>query len=380
MNVLFLTQWFPTKESPANGIFVMEHARAVSLTHQVVLIHVKGVRPAGAKAHMSLDQVTERLAFATVSYQKSSLPKTAWIQRLYQTFHVFREVSSTGFTPDIIHANVYNTADLAVLLSRRYQIPAVLTEHASTYPRKLFSRVQASAVRFYINRMQLVMPVCENLAWHMNNYGIRGPFCVVPNAVDFDIFHPSPSKTGSQNGALRLLAVANLVQIKRIDLLLQAAARLKHAGRHFRLHIVGDGPLKSELRSLAYDLDIAAETQFLGFKSRIEVAELMRQADLLMLTSQWENQPVVALEAMACGLPVLAPRVGGIPEILLPICGSMAEPGDVDSIYEKMLHMLENLDSYQSHEISEYARSNFSHAAVAGAYTEAYQRAIEVYR
>jgi glycosyltransferase involved in cell wall biosynthesis len=305
------------------------------------------------------------------------IPKTTWLSRAASVHRVYRHLVETDMRPDIIHANVNNTADLAFMLGKIYHLPIVLTEHSSAYPRQLFSKTQALKARFFINQMQLIMPVSMDLSIYMRAYGIHGPFHVVSNTVDFNIFHPGRSKPSTIDGIKRILSVASLVKVKRIDLLLQAISLLKEKGRQFQLILAGDGPERGILMTMARKLNIYGVTTFLGMKNKQEIAELMRQADILILTSQWENQPVVILEALASGLPVLAPRVGGIPEILLPMCGRLVDPENVQSIFEQLEYLLDNLHNYRSDMIVEYARGKFSYAAVGQAYSQAYQKALE---
>ena len=380
MRIFFLTQWYPSPKSPINGVFIREHARAISLYHQVYVVYVKGIAQAGSYNSDILMTDDGSLAEKTISYHKPGIPKTAWILRIRKVFKFFDELSDSGNRPDIIHANVYNTADLAAFLSRKYHIPAVLTEHASTYPRQLFSKFQAQKVRFFINQLDMIMPVSQDLCQHMRDYGIRGPFLAVPNTIDVNIFHPGGVKPNREDGTFRILVVARLIELKGIDFLINALAKLMDQGRNFQLMIVGDGPERMKLASLADQLNLSEVTTFYGFMDTHDVARMMQEADIFALTSLWENQPAVLLEAMACGLPVLASRVGGIPEIMTSDCGLLAEPGNVQSICENLELLMDNISAYPSEIISEYARMKFSPQAVGKAFSQAYQQVVEEYQ
>ena len=110
--------------------------------------------------------------------------------------------------------------------------------------------------------------------------------------------------------------VGRLMPIKGYDYLIEAFAQLRrqHGQRQSRLMIVGDGPLRSSLEQLAEVKGILNEVQFLGM--RTDVYDLMRSFDVFALPSLHEGVPMVLLEAMAVGVPIVASRVGGIPEIL----------------------------------------------------------------
>jgi glycosyltransferase involved in cell wall biosynthesis len=373
MNVFFLTQWYPSPESLIEGIFVREHARAIANYHRVFVVYIKGLHAGDTLSPKIKREKDGPLAVHIVGYPRPKIPKTAWLQRVIGVFKVFTELASGENAPDIIHANVYNTADLAMLLGKRYRLPAVLTEHASSYPRRLLNRFQAYRIRFLINQLQLVMPVSRDLCNYMRSYGIHGPYHPIPNTVDTNIFYPEPVQPPAEDGVRRILTVAQLAKVKGIDQLLQTLALVKSSGRRFRLLIAGDGPERVELERMAVQLNISGETVFLGRQTKQEIANLMRRADVLALTSRWDNQPVVTLEAMACGLPVFATKIGGIPEVVLPMCGRLAEPGNIVSMKEQLEYLLDHLDEYPRKAIAGYAKDHFSYSAVGRAYSEAYE-------
>src|ERR671939_115753 len=81
-------------------------------------------------------------------------------------------------------------------------------------------------------------------------------------------------------------------------------------------NVVGDGPRRPEYEALAGELGVAERVRFAGLRPKADLAERMRAADLFVLASRFENNPCVVLEAMASGLPVVATRVGGVPELM----------------------------------------------------------------
>lgn len=376
MNVLFLTHWYPTQDSPISGIFIREHARAISQYHKVFIVHIAGIQHTPQPTPPVIHKIDENLHLIKIGYPKPKIYKTAWIQRLRLGIKVVNHLITEGSCPHIIHANVYNTADIAAIISKKFGIPAILTEHSTAFPRRLIRGVSAITVPFFINQLQMVLPVSKNLAEHMANYGVRRPFHVMPNTVNCEVFYPATKKMDRSDGTRHILAVARLSQIKRIDLLLQASSLLTRWNIPFHLTIIGDGPERQSLEAMAGHLNLGHQISFLGLKTKPEVADYMRQSDILVMTSDWENQPVVILEALASGLPVIAPRVGGIPEILPPECGRLVEPGNIQSIAEEMAYLLNNLQDYSRSAIAQYAQERFSYTNVGKAFTEVYEKVI----
>lgn len=150
----------------------------------------------------------------------------------------------------------------------------------------------------------------------------------LPNVIDTDHFHPAWQET---RPGLRIACVGRLHAAKRIDRVLRAVHQLqrKLPGR-IRAIIAGDGPLQADLKHQAMNLGLTPDV--ITFPGAVaDIRTVYRSADIAVLTSDWEGSPNVLLEAMACGLPVVATRVGGIPEIVPDgQAGFLVEPNDED--------------------------------------------------
>jgi glycosyltransferase involved in cell wall biosynthesis len=369
-HVLFITHWYPAEDNPVNGVFIREHARAIALYHQVSIIHIQGISPVRPGIEKVLD---ENLTVYRLSYPRPILPKTGWLYRFLSTRRIFRELILAKNQPDIIHANIYSSSDLAYVFSRLYHLPALLSEHASVYPRNLLSTYQQSYYRFFMNRLRLIMPVSRDLQQHMQKAGFRGPFMVIPNAVDTTIFHPAARAQIDTRKPITILCVAMLQPVKGLGYLLEALASLRSKSINGRLWLAGEGPERQALQELAEKLQLSGQVSFLGLRSKAEIAELMREADLFCLTSIWENQPVALIEAMASGLPVEAPAVGGIPEIVSPDFGELFVPGDVGDLVDKLVYMIDHLEAYSASASAEYAAHTFSLQAIGRKFSAVYE-------
>ena len=156
------------------------------------------------------------------------------------------------------------------------------------------------------------------------------PIHVIPNAVGNPLtsldFHPR-----SESQARRTVAfVGRLIPLKRVDGLLTAIAAIEGVG----LVIVGDGPDREALERLALALGLEHRVQFTGAIDQDKVAAILAECFALVLNSTTENCPHVVLEAMAMGLPVIATRVGGIPELVEDGVSGLL----IDPIGEGQLH------------------------------------------
>jgi glycosyltransferase involved in cell wall biosynthesis len=135
----------------------------------------------------------------------------------------------------------------------------------------------------------------------------------------------------------RLLFVGRLAKVKGLVVLLEALAAMHARRPDLRLALIGDGPDRSRLERSAVDLGVKQQVQFLGYKSHEEVQAELRKADVFVMASFAEGVPVVLMEAMATGLPVVATRVAGVPELVDDgVSGFITPPGNPDKLAEKI--------------------------------------------
>jgi len=146
----------------------------------------------------------------------------------------------------------------------------------------------------------------------------------VANGIDIERFRPAPRVDLESP---RIVSIGRLVEQKNHELFLNAAADLRRNFPTARFEITGEGPLRSALERQARDLGLADAVHFLG--ERADVESVLSGASLFWLTSRWEGMPNVLLEAMACGVPVLATDVGGAHELIDEgKCGFVLQSGD----------------------------------------------------
>jgi glycosyltransferase involved in cell wall biosynthesis len=146
------------------------------------------------------------------------------------------------------------------------------------------------------------------------------PVHSVPKGVDAQLFRPDdPSKRRELglDGRHVVLSVGRFVPIKNMALLVDAAARLRQSVPALHVLLVGEGPEQQTLRRQVARLGLGGAVTFAGYVPQEHMAQYYRAADVFALASEFDNSPNVVLEAMACGLPVVATDVGGISEYVV---------------------------------------------------------------
>lgn len=363
MNVLFLTTNWPAQASPIDGIFVREHARAAALRAEVRVVHL--YRDAGRRGLHDLEWAPEaEPPFLRVRYRRFGRP-LSYVAFVAGARAALRALRRQGFEPDVVHANSHLSA-LAALALRK---PFVYSEHWTAFlpenPNDL-SPAMRRVARLALERARVVLPVSEAMRRSLAGLAPGARFRVVPNVVDDELFRPGRGGDGS-----RLLTAGLLREdgAKGVDYLLEALALLDGP----RLEVVGDGPKRGEYEALARRLGLDGRVTFHGLRPKPELAALMREADLFVLASRFENNPCVAIEAMASGLPVVATRVGGLPELVDERSGLLAEPRDPESIAARIQEALDG--SFDRAEIARRARERFGRERVAELLASAYEEA-----
>jgi glycosyltransferase involved in cell wall biosynthesis len=164
---------------------------------------------------------------------------------------------------------------------------------------------------------------------------------VVYDGVDSERFHPGPRDKARDRLAPELemrgrvvLYIGNLLPVKGLDVLIRAFARLAGQGVDFTGLLIGQGPLGSRLEDQIARLGLRGRVRLLGPRPHDQLPDWYRAADLFALPSRSEGVPVVLLEAIACGTPFVASRVGGIPEIAHLGASRLVPPGDTGSLAE----------------------------------------------
>ncbi|MBI4219365.1 MAG: glycosyltransferase family 4 protein [Chloroflexi bacterium] len=269
--------------------------------------------------------------------------QVAWSWRIYKaTWDAVR-----GFSPDVIHAHnlFFRTTESIAIPFMLNGTKLVTTVHlgkvvAGGAGLKAITGLHERFVgRWIIRRSDRLIAVSLAVAEHARSLGAKADrIDVIPNGVDLQVFKP-PARP--REGAPRILFVGRLVPNKGPEVLVRAAPAVLEKHPDAQFVICGDGPMRGSLEREVASRNIAHAFKFLGLIH--DVPELMRGGTVLVRPSTLEGMPLSVLEAMASGLPVVATRVGGTPELVKHgTHGFLFEPGDVSGLAQHLLVLLGN--------------------------------------
>lgn len=199
---------------------------------------------------------------------------------------------------------------------------------ASTLNSRLIAFALRRAARVTVGSERLRLLAIERGRWDRR-------WCVWPLGVDTGRFCPGSRGDGAPvlDGAPIFLSVAALSPVKDPETLLRAFARVRAQRPRARLHVVGEGPLRAHVTALAQELGVGDALRLHGACSHDRLVDFYRQADALVVSSRFESQSMVVLEAAACGCPSVGTQVGLLPE-LFP--DSLAAPRDAPALAERL--------------------------------------------
>lgn len=263
--------------------------------------------------------------------------------------HVLRP----GRAVDVVHAHQGEdvaTLLLGMLAAAVHRCPLVVTVHSSVRftvrgrsPRALLLRTVGAAVETVaLRRADAVIVLARRTQRLLRQAGLprRGALHVIPSGFDPAMFAVPGGDAFPGLPRPRVGFVGRLAAAKRPDLLVEAFARLPGTPH---LVLVGDGPLRGRLEALARRSPASARITITGFVDHDAVPAVLSSLDVLVLPSVYEELGSVLTEALAAGLPVVASRVGGIPEVVDDgATGVLVPPDDVDALAGALRSLLED--------------------------------------
>lgn len=328
LKVLFLTPWYPSEKDAMAGLFVQKHVEAVRAQGcDVRVIHSQGWRD-------------------------------TWCQ--------WKALRREGWMPDVVQLNVIQKQGfLALWLKKRYGIPYVIVEHWSGYlPENgqfmRMPRLQRELYKRIAKEAEMILTVSDKHAEAMQTCGIQNKhWGRINNVVDDFFFEASKNRdTDISEKRKTLLHVSCFDErAKNVKGLLQAAKVLSERRQDWRLVLVGTGIDYDDVRAFADTLDFPEGLLvWTGELTPRQVAEQFDEADVFVLSSNYENAPVVISESLVKGVPIIATRVGGIPEMVNEHCGILVTPGKSEKLAQALETMLDRYQEYDAQNIRKYGQ------------------------
>jgi len=330
MNVVFVSNLFPNRHEPTRGIFNFHQMRALA-----AFCSVRVVAPI-ARSFVRSRHVTPHPvpSLEQIGPFEVRHPTALYLPQIGRSLNAWLFAVSVGptlnrliaeFSCDVLLANwAYPDACGVAQVAEKLRIPFVASCSGSDLNVGLTFAIRRRQILRMTRSARAVTVRSRALKELLIRHGAApATIHVLYNGVDRELFHPS--RLNRQMAYRRLVYIGRLSPEKGLDDLIAA---LKQLAAPPPLVVIGDGPQRAALQRAASGLPVL----WLGMKRNEEIAPLLGVSDIVCIPSHREGVPNAALEAFACGLPVVATRVGGIPEVVTPTTGVLAEPNNPDSL------------------------------------------------
>jgi N-acetyl-alpha-D-glucosaminyl L-malate synthase BshA len=256
---------------------------------------------------------------------------------------------------DLLHVHYAIPHSVSALLARQMlaargiSLPFVTTLHGTDITLVGLDRSYLPITRFAIQESDGVTSISDYLRTEtVNHFDVTRPIEVIPNFVNCNVYLPIADQAARAQARLRLAApdeailmhLSNFRPVKRVVDVVKVFAQVVREVPA-QLVLVGDGPERSAAEWLAHDLGIQCRVHFLGKQERVH--ELLPLADLMLMPSELESFGLAALEAMACKVPTVATRVGGVSELIEDgVTGMLYPVGDVQAMADGAVSLLKD--------------------------------------
>jgi N-acetyl-alpha-D-glucosaminyl L-malate synthase BshA len=276
---------------------------------------------------------------------------------------------------DLLHVHYAIPHSIAALLAQQMtadrRLPFVTTLHGTDITLVGADRSYFPITKFSIEQSDGITTISKYLQERTADvFGITNPIRVIQNFVNCDLYRPNPDARPLEK---QLLHVSNFRPVKRV---LDCIRILKEVRRSAPAHLlmVGDGPERGPAEMLARELGVTSHVSFLGKQDHVE--RLIPRAHTLLMPSETEAFGLAALEAMACGVPPVATRTGGVPELITDGVDGFLEPvGDIAAQAGRVVSLLTDATLYErmSSAARRTAETRFSAALIIPQYEQCYQ-------
>lgn len=383
MNIFIISRGYPTKQEPTWGCFEKDQAEALALLgHQVTVLSVDTRfrfywRKLGIQCGMQNNIATFNiflLPYALLFF----LPKKMkdWFYA-WQLELIYKYATSQQGTPDVLYSHYLCTTQKAIRIHKKYNIPLIGIEHWSQMAFLPISKNNLSTAAKVYSSIDQLITVSSSLRKNiLEQIGIDS--IVVPNIVGNEFCYTNPT---CKNQVFTMVSVGRLDHGKGFDLLIQALFEIKDKlPKNWQTKIIGSGELRDILQRKINTYNLQNNIILLGKKSKEEIVPLLQQSNLFILPSRSETFGVAYIEAMACGLPIIATDCGGPRDIVTESNGLLIPNEDIDALGKSILYMVKNINKYDRKAIAEDCQVRFSPEIIAKQLTQIFKKTIKKHK
>lgn len=383
MKIFVIARGYPSDQEPTWGCFEKDQAEALAkLGHLVTYLSVdtrfrKHRRSLGMK-HNIINKVSiyilEFIPFAVLFFVPKRLKEIFYT---YLYFRVFKQAIKQEGCPDVLYAHYLGYMKYAILFGKKYNIPTIGLEHWSKLAAKQIQPDMLSLARQIYPQLNQLITVSSFLKNNIKKNIDVNNIQVVPNLLGEEFTY----RSNNTNHSFTIVSAGRLVSSKGFDLLIDAVHQIQTLlPNEWKLLIIGGGEMKATLQEQINTLHLQEHIQLVGPQTKAEIVRLFQQSDLFALPSQLETFGVVYIEALACGLPIIATDCGGPSDIITKENGILIPNEDMEALKEAILHISNNLNDYNREAIAKDCQARFASDVIAKRLTTIFVETIKTHK
>lgn len=363
MKILIISNTYPSKYSPTSYIFTHNQAKALKKNGNEVAVIDIDIRSARWKRkygiykeeYDGIDVYRFSVPLITVGVPKI----VAFINKRVANF-MYNIAKKDYGDFDIVHAHFAMSSGVAgYQIKRKNNIPLVVTEHYSGIL-KLPKEKLKIAKKIYINADKVISvgSKLKEKIFEISNVNAE----VIPNIIDTKIFNLEDNENKDTN-KFKFISVGHLIKSKGHHITIEALKRIYKKYKNVELTIIGTGNKKKKLEKMVKEYNLG----FIKFIDRVEnniLPQYYRKSDCFVLPSYLETFGVVYIEALSCGIPVIATKCGGPEEFVTEEMGILINTDSVNELEVAMESMIEKKGKYDAKKMHDKIDKLYSEKAV----------------
>jgi glycosyltransferase involved in cell wall biosynthesis len=381
MKVLMLPKWYPNKYYDLDGVFVVDHVKAIAQKHDVKLLFVhsdhemKWGKRVMTSSKNGFEEETVYFGFLKTGIRKLDRIEI-FILYLWYLFASSRRIKKSWGKADITHVHVLTRSSILALYKKWFQgIPYIVSEHFSGYDpsnRYRFTVLKKGIIRFVFNRASAISTVSEYLKQNIQRFTKNPNFHVISNCIDANLFKPKDRKDNPKSQFIHVSTIDDFP--KNFGGILKAMKLLSERNNQFELHVYGSGVELERQKDKAKELGLFDVFVFFhGKRPKQEIADKLAESDLKILFSHYETQSCVLLESFLCGTPAVSSAVGGAKEIISKTNGILVQSDDCEALAGACVSFLSKGIVFDRKKIREEAVGFCSYEAVSEKFDSMYR-------
>ncbi len=366
MNILFFSTVFPDDAEPSRGTYNLELCRALTVDHHVSVVSPRGWTEALPRTLTRRRYLSHNVLRGTNI--KAAYPTYWYPPRVYREQYgdflwrssrsAVQQVCKDAAPDAVLSYWAHPDGEAGLLAAREYDVPSAVIVGGSDVLILPNCPKRGERVQRVLKESDAVITVSDGLREKVMELGIDAAHVhTITQGINTQLFHnagreAAQARLAQQYASLGhersvLLWVGRMVDVKRLDVLINAVAVLRDGGRDFVLCLVGDGPQRGMIETQVNEQALTDHVVFAGAVSPDSLGDWYRTADATILSSESEGLPNVLRESLACGTPFVSTNIGSIAEIADEQYAILVPPNDAHALAHGIDEVLDG--SHRAH-------------------------------